>query len=407
MGSTQLVVQGLSFISGILIVRRLPVSEYAYYTIATAMLSVMQILSDGGIVAGVISQGGLVWRDKVELGKVVATGLKLRRRFAALSMLGIPAMLYFLLHHGASVTVSLLIMACLVPTYLAALSDGLLEVSPKLHQAIAPLQRNQIEAAFGRAVLTVITVFTWPTCALAMLATGISRTWANVRVRKISAAYEDNTQKPDPEIQRKILKVVWRILPESIYYCLSGQITVWAIAIFGSTTAVGELGGLTGLTQAMALLATLTTTLLVPRFARLPDRRGVLVRRFLMAQAALIILGILMTGTSAIFYKPILWVLGKQFGGLRYELILAFGSACVTLMNGTTNQLLSARGYVVPPVIFVSFAVAVQVGLAMVVPLHELYGALLYGMLTALCLYVIRVFYFFLQMRTHQPEAIA
>jgi O-antigen/teichoic acid export membrane protein len=400
-------VQVLSFVAGILIVRRLPVAEYAYYTIATAMLSTMTALADGGIGAGVISQGGKVWKDPVELGKVVASGLALRRRFALLSAVAAPFLIYFLRKHGASWAVSLVILACLIPTFLAALSDSLLEVAPKLHQAIPPLQRNQIETAFGRSLLTILVVFTWPTCALAVLATGISRTWANMRLRKIASGYADRTQKADPEIEKKILTVVWRILPASIYYCISSQITIWVISIFGSTVAVGQLGGLTGLAQAMTLLTTLVTTLLVPRFARLPENKRILVTRFVMAQAGLIVLGLVITGMASLFGVQILWLLGKQFGGMQKELTLAFASACVTLLSSTNNQLLSARGIVVPPAVFIGFALVVQVGLALVLPLREVYGALLYGLLTALALYLLRLIYFAIRMRQYEATAEA
>lgn len=406
-GSAQFLVQGLAFVAGILIVRRLPVAEYAYYTIATAMLSTMTALADGGIGAGVISQGGKIWKDRIELGKVVASGLALRRRFALLSGIAAPFLIYFLRKHGASWGTSLLILACLIPTFLAALSDSLLEVAPKLHQAIPPLQRNQIETAFGRAVLTIITVFTLPMCATAVLATGISRTWANLRLRKISAPYADLTQKPDPEIEKNILAVVWRILPSSIYYCISSQITIWVISIFGSTLAVGQLGGLTGLAQAMVLLQTLVTTLLVPRFARLPENRRTLITRFVAAQVGLIVLGVTITALSSLFSVQILWLLGKQFHGLQKELVLAFASACVVLLSSTNNQLLSARGIVVPPVLFMGLALVVQVGLALVLPLHELYGALLYGLLTALALYFVRVIYFAIKMRHYDVTAEA
>jgi len=54
-GSLQLVVQGLSFLGGILIVRWLPSSEYALYTLANAMLATMSLLANSGISDGVMA----------------------------------------------------------------------------------------------------------------------------------------------------------------------------------------------------------------------------------------------------------------------------------------------------------------------------------------------------------------
>jgi O-antigen/teichoic acid export membrane protein len=377
----------------------LTTAEYAYYTIATAMLSTMTALADGGIGAGVISQGGKVWQDKVNLGKVIVTGLSLRKKFAIMSALAAPVLIYFLRIHGASWAASLFVLACLIPTFLASLSDSLLEIAPKLRQDIPPLQKNQIVAAAGRAVLTILAIFTVPLAATAVLATGISRTYANIRLRTISRNYADMTQKPDPEVQKNILAVVYRILPASLYYCVSGQITIWAISIFGSTAAVGQLGGLTGLSQAMTVLTVLCTTLLVPRFARLPENRSLLVKRFIVAQIGLFALSGVVIAGAMLFGPQILWILGKSFGGLTKELTIAFAAACASLISATTSQLLSARGIVVPPYVFVPYAVAVQVGLAFVVPLQQVSGALLYGLLSAMAIYALRLTYFAFNMK--------
>ncbi len=393
-GGAQVIVQALGFLSGILIVRKLPTNEYAYYTIATAMLSTMTALADGGIGSGVISQGGKVWQDPVQLGKVMATGLALRKRFALLSALAAPVLIYLMRKHDASWLVSIAVLACLVPTFLASLSDSLLEVAPKLRQRVVPLQQNLIAAAASRAVLTVLMAFTVPLCATAVLATGISRTWANIRLRRIASEFADWHQQPDPEIRKNILDVVWRILPSSIYYCISGQVTIWVISIFGSTAAVGQLGGLTGLSQAMTLFSVLFTTLIVPRFARLPDVKALLVKRFVVVQIGLVILSFLIIFAASLFSREILWLLGRQFRGLSKELTIAFASSCAYLLSGSTSQLLSARGIVVPPLVFIPFAIAAQIGLAFVLPLHEVTGALLYGLYTALAIYVLRLTYF-------------
>ena len=48
-GLAQVIVQAVGFISGILVIRLLPVQEYALYTLANTMLGTMTVLSDGGI----------------------------------------------------------------------------------------------------------------------------------------------------------------------------------------------------------------------------------------------------------------------------------------------------------------------------------------------------------------------
>jgi O-antigen/teichoic acid export membrane protein len=155
-GGTQLVVQLTGFVSGIIIVRLLSTQEYALYTLANTMLGTMTMLSDSGIANGVMAEGGKVWQDKAAVGVVLSTGLKLRKKLGLISLaVTLPVLAYLLLTHGASWVATVLIIAAIIPAFFAALSDSLLEIIPKLHQDIKPLQRNQAEVSLGRMVLSV------------------------------------------------------------------------------------------------------------------------------------------------------------------------------------------------------------------------------------------------------------
>ena len=136
-GGAQIIVQALGLVCGIIVIRLLPTQEYALYTLANTMLGTITVLADGGISSGVMSQGGKIWQDKEKLGAVLTTGLDLRRKFAIGSLLIItPILIYLLLHHGARLITSILIVCSLIPAIFAALSDSLLEIAPKLHQEI-------------------------------------------------------------------------------------------------------------------------------------------------------------------------------------------------------------------------------------------------------------------------------
>lgn len=394
----QAVVQTVAMLTGLLIVRKLSIEQYAYYAIATAMLSSMTALADGGIGVGVTAQGGRVWRDRKKLGQVLASGLALRKKFALFSSIAAPVMIYLLRRHGASWLAAFLILAGVIPTFIASLSDSLLEIPSKLNQQMVPLQKNQLFAALSRAAFTVMVVFLLPYTAAAVLATGISRTWANIRLLTIAHAHADFHRKPEKHVEKQILSIVWRVLPASLYYCVMGQITIWIISIFGSTTAVGQLGALTGVAQVMMLFTTLFMTLAVPRFARLPDRRSLLVQRFVAIELCLILMSTAIIGASILFSRQILWILGSHFHGLSTELALAFASACAGLLSSSTNQLLASRGIVVPPLLFIGAALAAQIGLAFVLPLSQVSGVLLYSIFTFLIIYLLRIVYFILVM---------
>jgi O-antigen/teichoic acid export membrane protein len=353
-GAAQVVVQAVSFISGILVIRLLPVEEYALYTLANAMLGTMSLLSDGGISTGVMAQGGKVWQDKQKLGAVLATGLDLRRKFAGFSLIvSIPILSYLLLHHGASWITTVLITISLIPAFYAALSDTLLQIPVKLHQAIAPLQRNQVEVGIGRLALTGFTLFAFPWAFVAIIASGIPRIWGNWKLRRIVDRFVDREQQPDIDERREILKTIKRILPMLIYISFSGQITIWLMSIFGKTLAVAQLGALGRISVVLTIFYVLIGTLIIPRFARLEKNKSIVFKRYIQILISIIILMLSIIGITHLFSNQILWIFGKNYSTLQYELLLSIICSCLSTMTGVIYALCTSKGWILLPVVSV------------------------------------------------------
>lgn len=353
-GGAQLIIQVLGFASGILIIRLLPLEEYAFYTLANTMLGTMTMLADGGISTGVMSQGGKVWQDREKLGVILATGLDLRRKFAIASiLLASPILIYLLLHNGASWLTTILIVASLIPAFFAALSDSLLEIVPKLHQNIYPLQMNQVGVGLGRLILTGLTIFIFPWTFVAILAGGIPRIYGNINLRKIADNFIDSKQTTDPIIQKEILIVVKRIMPGAIYYCLSGQITIWLISLFGNSMSVAQIGAIGRVSLLLGVFTSIFSTLLVPRFARQKNDYKVLLNQFLMNVLLLIVICIIIVLVISTFSTQFLWILGKNYKGLDSALILNTVGSCLALITGLLFSLSSSRGWLMNPYIYI------------------------------------------------------
>src|SRR6476469_43386 len=95
----------ISFLSGILLIRRLDQREYAYFTIANTMQGTLNVLADIGISIGLVSIGGRVWHDRHRFGQLVNTALGLRRKLGFVAVIVVVPILYYLLvKNGASAT---------------------------------------------------------------------------------------------------------------------------------------------------------------------------------------------------------------------------------------------------------------------------------------------------------------
>ena len=345
--SAQILVQAVGFACGILVIRLLSVQEYALYTLCNTMLGTMVLLSDSGISTGVMSLGGEAWEDKEKLGTVLATGLDLRRKFALVSLLvSVPILLYLLYHNGATLFMGLIITLAMIPAFYAALSDSLLEIVPKLHQNIFPLQRNQVEVGVGRLLLSAITVFFFPLAYVAVLAVGIPRIFGNIRLRKIVYGIVEKEKEPDAEVKNKILIIVKKSLPAIIFYSFSGQINIWLISYFGNTTSLAQIGALGRVVMLLSLISVVFNFLIVPRFARIKNEYACLMGFYSKIIALVLFIAIIIVVLMYFLAEYFLYILGHKYSGLETELILVMIGGCINMLMSSGLSLYLSKGWV-------------------------------------------------------------
>jgi len=383
-GAAQVLVQATGLLTGIFIIRMLPTQEYAFYTLANTMLGTMTILADGGISSGVMSQGGKIWRDRTELGKVLVTGMELRKKFAVFSLLvAVPVLVYLLWLQHAQPWVIILIVAALIPAFFSALSDSLLETIPKLHQDIKPLQANQAKVGLFRLFLSSASVFIFPFTFIALLANGIPRIIGNFRLRKMALRFADTSQPVDPVYQTEILKMVKRRLPGAIYYCLSGQITVWLISILGTTRAIAQVGALSRLGMVLSVFTVLFATLVVPRFARAESNRKLLISSSIKIMIVLIGICMVIMGIVYLFPEQLLWILGKQYADLSDALMLSILGSCIVLVMGCVFSLSTSRGWVINPAVSIPVNLLTIVAGILLMDVSSLHGVLIMNIMVS------------------------
>jgi O-antigen/teichoic acid export membrane protein len=400
-GIFQLLIQAISFACGIFVIRLLPTQEYALYTLANTTLGAMAILADGGIAAGVMAQGGQVWQDREQFGKVLATGLDLRKKFAAISLLVFLPVLFYLLHyHGASWVTAALIAASIIPAFFTALSGTLFSIVPKLAQHIVPLQKVELGANIGRLALLALSIFAFPLAFVAILSAGLPQFWSNFRLKSIARVFADDKQKPDVEIRLQIFAMVKRLLPESIYYCISGQLTIWIISILGSTAAVAQVGALGRVSIIFVLISTITAALIIPRFARLPNDSATLLKRYLQIQLGLLIAYAAVVGFCWIFSSQILLVLGNKYTGLSRELILLLIGSTISAMAGNSFYLSNNRGWVINPIIPIVVSIASICAGVYFLKISSLEGVLILNIIIAIPQFIVHFTYAVVKART-------
>jgi O-antigen/teichoic acid export membrane protein len=97
---SQIGIQAMNFVIGLMIIRSMAKEEYAAYTIMNTLVPVMLMLSDTGITNALMAIGRVAWEDNEKMGRLVTTGMQLRRQFAMFSFLIVGPFLAWMLFHN-------------------------------------------------------------------------------------------------------------------------------------------------------------------------------------------------------------------------------------------------------------------------------------------------------------------
>jgi O-antigen/teichoic acid export membrane protein len=395
-GSAQLIIQVIGFISGIIVIRMLPTHEYAIYTLGNTLLGTMVILANGGISTGVMAQGSKVWQDKAKLGEVMVTGLALRKKFATVTLIvGTPILMYLLLKNEASWLMTTMVVLTLIPAFITSLSASLLGIVPTLHQDIVPFQKNQLAVNFGRLLLLCLVIFIFPFAFVAILASSIPQIWGNLNLRRIAKKHVDLQQSPSPMVSKNILSTVKRIYPQAVYSSFSGQITIWILSIFGTTTAIAQIGALGRIAMILTLITAMFNTLIAPRFARLIEDFKLLLKHYLQILLLVSILFIFIIAFVCFFPSQILLILGSKYANLQHEIILVIIGSCLASFCGIIYSLYSQRGWIINPVLSISLNISALVFAIFLVDVKTLEGVLILNIIVESILLIVNSFYGF------------
>jgi hypothetical protein len=377
-------IQLLALLGGLVVLRILPVREYAYYTIANAALGTMSVLTDAGIGQSILAQGGKVWLDRTALGALINTAMRLRRQIAiAVLCVWMPVLYLMLRRQGASSWSAVLTAGSLLPLFVSTLTGQVLQVVPKLHQRLGSLQWTLLSAAAMRVMFVAAAVLAMPLAWVANVCATVPQLWTNWRLRHCVEESADLTAPPDLQARATTLRQVRRTAPGALYYAFETQIMVWLISILGPTSAIAQVGALGRLALGLSVINGVVSMIWVPRFARLPDGAA-MVRRFWWLQAALLLFLLMLVIVVALWPSLALLLLGKDYASLTHEVVLAVGGGAMTVLAGCTYVMASSRGVVLTPWVVLPVSLVLQAVLVYELPLRTVSGVLWIGVLTNL-----------------------
>jgi len=367
----QVLAQLLVFVTGIVLVRELTLEQYAFYTLATAMLGVATTIADSGMRDAVMAQAGAVWREPHRLGAALAAGIAIRRKIAIASALLIaPVLAVLVMRQGGSFIDGALLCAALIPVFLATTMSPMLEIPLRIHQQLKRLQWLQVFSGVVRLAFVLAVLLIFPMAWAVVLGGLVPQLLLNARLRSGIRELATLDAPRDETAHQKITAQVMRAVPGTIYYVLVSQLSVLLISLFGTTEAVAQFGALCRIALLMSFLLAVFQLIALPRYARIPARETVQLRRvYLLLLGGLTAVGVAAVAFTWLAPSAVLFILGAKYSSLTHEVVLAVASGALTVISSALIGLSAVRGVVVSPFVSIPPGIAVQVLLVLVLPL--------------------------------------
>jgi O-antigen/teichoic acid export membrane protein len=382
--TAQGLVQLAGVAAGILLVRTLPVREFALYTLALSVTTFFTFLSDLGSTGSLVHFFHRAARKGEEFRPYLAAVLSLRRLGFLVGAAAVAvAFPRAAAAKGYESTEIALVLAVILVTVWFQIGAALRLLALRLADRYGVSYRAEVAGAVLRLLLTA-----------ALVAAALLRAWIGMLASAVGtaatallAARDGGVPRPPEETdlrpyRRRVLRYLLPTLPSALYFSVQGPLVVWLAATFGATRNIAEVGALSRLGMIVGLFSSLSGVVFLPRLARITDERAWRVR-YLQFGGALAAITLALLAAAALFPGPLLWILGAKYSGLHRELVLVVAGAGLTLLDGYAVGVNLARSWSRWQGLAMLSLVAVQALLVAALPLSTTQGVLTFNLLSS------------------------
>lgn len=382
--SVQLVVQLLGFASGILIVRTLSKEEYAYFTIANSLQSVINVLADTGLSSSIISIGGKIWQDDILLNQLLHTGMRLRYYMGiSASFLIVPIMGYLLISNGASIFYTLFVIIAILIELNYYFCQQIFYVIPLLKSRIKQIQYLDITFASSRLVLIGIASLMSVNAFIYLFCSTIASGLRTFLIKKWNSDVYLKNNLINKAYEKQIIYAVKNQIPYTIFWCIQGQITILLISSFGNTSGIADVGALGRFAAIFAPLNAVVSSIFIPSIARCQSME-ILKKYYFKAMLFYITISTLFIAISLKSPQMFLWILGSKYNNLHQELLLIVVTTIISLLISLNWGINHSRGWIKDSWLIIPSTIITQIVALMFIDVSITKGILLFGIVSSL-----------------------
>jgi O-antigen/teichoic acid export membrane protein len=344
--ATQGIAMAARLFYGFLCVRLLPVSEYAKFTVVFGFLGTLTVLMDISFSVTLLPLIG----ERIDDLKLIAEYIASLRQLAHRVFLAVApaaALVYPILvrkQHWNWQVVATMVAILLVASWCSRVS-GAYGAVLIVRRDRSVWYRVQMIASLGAlALLGVLWGLHWLNAFSAMLLSLAGIVYTALAYYFRARYLLGGTGKPAREKRAAIIHMALPNMPNAIFYAFQGQISLLLITIFGHATAVASVGALSRLAQIFVFMGQVNPLLVEPYFAKLTKEK--FKRNYFGVLFVEGVFCLLMTLLAANFPLAFLWILGRNYSGLRVEVLLMIASSAITFLSELLWMAHYSRRYV-------------------------------------------------------------
>ncbi len=372
--TAQSLTQLAGILAGILVVRHLPVGEFALYTLASSVTALLAIASDLGSTSSLLHfYRGAEARGE-RFADYVGAVLDLRRTaFAIGSVMLLVAAPFVGAARGFGRGESFAAASIVLVTVWCQIGSSIRLVLIRLAARYGAAYRAELAGGLFRLGAIALLVAISRLSSLAALAVGAL---AAVLVFAFADSPAAHPKRGDRAAARKSVgRYLLPTLPSALYFALQGPLTIWLAATFGNTRSIAEVGALGRLALVVGMLSGLSGAVLVPRLAGIADPRAFAVS-FLRYGALLGAMAGSLLLSAALVPDLFLAILGPHYRGLEREFLLLIAAASLSMLGAFVANVNLSRGWTRLQAAALAGEVSVQAVLIATVPLATTAGVI-------------------------------
>jgi hypothetical protein len=343
----QFLIQLVSVLTGLLVVRGMDKTHYAWYTIVFGLQGSVSALSQFAVAGGIVAIGGESIGDRRAFGAVIAAARSQRLLILAMVLPILVPPYWFLLSRAGCAPGTAAALITVIVLNLGLLLEEQISAAPFALARRYHFPQVYELGTFGLRLLLVLSLSCWgvfhpvPVIAASVvsLAVGIFGF-----LRPAAKGFSARGSKATPDLRKRFLRYCWNGVPTMVNTMVQSQIGVIVIASFGHIEAAADLGAITKMAVLFGIPTAIVEKMFVARMAVEADRAR-LRTIWLQGIGFALLAAVVLVGTVALFGEDLVWILGGQYADISEDLLLYGLYLAYLLVASAAFGVLQAKGW--------------------------------------------------------------